>query len=733
MSSLHNQPHEVDVPITDLDDDNDIFSIGDEEDDHMSPLPSEGLSMDQFDFEIEEPMVGNSGNKFSRMFLGLGNKLFGGFKEETNYERVTGVPYLDGMDSDSLDSEDEVAFHLRDYKIKMLKKRVKKIGLHVLLVLVCMMGILAYMLFTMAGSRKGSSTGYKDPKTGKTILSNSTHDFFPTTLLISLDGFHPHYISPSNTPTMHKLFVEEFGAPYMIPSFPSSTFPNHWTLITGLYPSEHGIVGNTFYDPLLKKQFINTNPKIGGLDPEFWGGGEPIWRTAFNQGVNSAIHMWPGSEVPGIGIDGGGPLYVDRYNGSELLTTKVDRIFNWLDIEEMEKRPELLLTYVPTIDLYGHKYGISGDELVEALTYVDDFIDLIQLELRKRNLQNLVNLVIVSDHGMAPTSNKRLLYLDDLVDLNKIEHIDGWPLFGLRPKQEFSVDDIYNELKDQLSKQSKETVANYDIYKLEDVPPEFEFGGAGNHKFDYRLAPIWIIPHVGYSVTTHKQMDNDGGEYKPKGVHGYNNTELLMRAVFLAQGPYFDKLKNKKIYPFRNTEVYNLICDTMEIKPSPNNGTSNLSPFAAKLPKSWKDNLTYPNLNFDVDHIIKDDATYDLLFRNFKAEDHRPTLTSVRMSTNARPLESLLSEESTFTSVSEHLPKPTDFEVDNNHPEPESDNEHGDSGDDDDEGDKKVPGIFGDIENAFEDAVEAVGEVIDGAADTISDLWGNVFGGEKSN
>ncbi|KAG7192090.1 uncharacterized protein KQ657_002450 [Scheffersomyces spartinae] len=726
MSSLHTQPHEVDIPITDLDTDPDVFS--DQETNHLNnadyadddddDVQQSQLTMDQFDFEIGDYADPSSENVLSKALKGFKDMFAaknGNRSDSLSYERVANGVGNGMMDSESLDSNDEVALHLKDYKINMLKRKLTRIGAYVFVMSICFFGAMAYMLFLLAGRGSATNKSYTDPDTGKTVLSNSTHKFYPTTLLISIDGLHPHYISASNTPTMHKLFVEKFGAPYMIPSFPSSTFPNHWTLVTGLFPSEHGIVGNTFYDPVLKKQFINTNPKVGGLDPEFWKGGEPVWTTAFKQGVNSAIHMWPGSEVPGIGIDGGGPLYVDKYNGSELLSNKVDRIFTWLDIEEIDKRPELVLTYVPTIDLYGHKFGISGSELVEALNYVDDFIDLIQLELKKRNLQDLVNMVIVSDHGMAPTSNNRLLYLDDIIDLNKIEHIDGWPLFGLRPKQEFPVDDIYDELKEKLSKQKHNN--SFDVYKVQDIPAEFEFGGASSgHKFDYRLAPIWIIPHVGYSVTTKAQMEKNGGDYKPKGVHGYNNTELLMRAVFLAQGPYFDKLKSKKIHPFKNIEVYNLVCDTLEITPSPNNGTGDLSIFGATLPQSWKDNLVYPDLPFEVDHIIKDDATYDLLFRNVTLkEQETPTLTRITVSTNASPLESLIKEESTFTSVSEKLPKPTDFEVDLNHPE-----------ESDDHGDTKVPGIFQGLEDAFEDAVDSVGNFIDGAANKIDDLWHNV-------
>lgn len=573
----------------------------------------------------------------------------------------------------------------------------------------------------------------------KTILSNSTHDFHPTTIVISLDGFHPHYINPKLTPSLHNMMLHEFGAPYMTPSFPSSTFPNHWTLVTGLYPSEHGIVGNTFYDPVLDKQFVNTNPKVGGLDPDFWTGGEPIWATAKRQGVNSAIHMWPGSEVPGVGI-GNGPLHVDRYNGSEKLSSKVGRVMTWLDTPKISERPELILTYVPTIDLFGHKYGIAGKELEEALTYVDDFVDLLQHELKNRNLQDIANVIIVSDHGMAPTDNERLLYLDDILDLNKIEHIDGWPLFGLRPYEKYSVDEIMKELKVNLETEKHKD--HFTIYKVEDLPLEWNFGGSlDEHKFNYRLAPLWIVPQVGYSVTTHKQMKDNGYEYKPKGVHGYNNTELLMRAVFLGQGPYFDQqlMESKRIKPFANTEVYNLICDSLGLLPAPNNGTfvtdrttqdnsfTKLLSSSNSLPQGWMDLLEYPNVPFKVDHVVND-ATYDLLWK--KPQRKKPQ--TVEVSTNTDPLASL-DKQSTLASISQHIPKPTDW---TNQPAPTTSTESSpevvdspESGDDD-----KHSGQFGwlgKIGELLEDLTDDIGDFVGDVAGQIGDAIGSIFDGNQ--
>lgn len=703
-------PHRADVPVVDLDEQEDVFS-GDRD----GLVSSEDLNA--LDYEHNPAKTGIFG-KFRDYFNPLNKPQ--AFEMSSSWSDSDFFNVSDSEDRPEIDD-------LRNYKVKRLNQYAKRIIFSFAVFL-----LVLYAFFSL--HKKNVKLPSKQSIHTKRVLSNSTHDFYPTTIMISLDGFHPHYISPKNTPEMHKMMLDDFGAPFMIPSFPSSTFPNHWTLVTGLYPSEHGIVGNTFYDPLLQKQFINTNPKFG-LDPEFWQGGEPLWATAHKQNVNAAVHMWPGSEVH-TGDER--PLEFDSFNGTELLTLKVDRILQWLDRGDLEKRPELILSYVPTIDQFGHKFGISGKELTDSIRYVDDFIALLNRELSNRNLKDVVNLVIVSDHGMAPTSNDRLLFLDDIIDLTKIEHIDGWPLFGLRPKSEHSVDEIYEDLQKGFESLSDDLKQSFHYYKLEDIPSEWNFGGnKSHHRFDHRLAPLWVIPNVGYSVTTHKNFEDNGYQYKPRGVHGYNNTELLMRALFLAKGPYFEKKlpKNqKKILPFANTNIYNMVCDSLDLIPAPNNGTHQgapdfvLSP-SNVLPQEWSDPLTYPNVPFDTDHIVED-ATYDLLWRK---PDDRALPTTVYYSTNKDPHKSLLSEEETLLSVKpELLPKPSDFTLAPTSGADEDVDEHEDEFEDDIESESEMGGededkehhriTFGDL---FNDVGEMIGDVIDDAKGIFNDFYGN--------
>ncbi|KAM9897145.1 hypothetical protein OXX79_007057 [Metschnikowia pulcherrima] len=600
MSVNFNKPHEIDVPVMDLDDPEDDILFGD----------SRGRGSHRF-LDSMDPASPNRPQNNPGIFDKIQN-YFRTNRRQASYELMDDQSDMEyfNVDDDDAYSSSETGPDLRKYQIKRLEQKLNK----TILCFACGLVFVFAFLFLQK-----DSFGNPNSASQKIILSNSTHNFHPTTLMISLDGFHPHYISADTTPTLHKMLVEGYGAPYMVPSFPSSTFPNHWTLVTGLYPADHGIVGNTFYDPKLKKQFINTNPDYG-LDPDFWQGGEPVWTTAAKQGVKSAIHMWPGSEVPTVGDKG--PLFIDQYNGTEPLPSKIDRVFKWIDIDNLAERPELILAYVPTIDQIGHKFGISGPELTAALHSVDDFVRLAQEKLLERNLQNIVNMIIVSDHGMAPTSNDRLLFLDDVVDTDEIEHVDGWPLFGLRPKNDVPVDKIYNEIKEKLAKPNTGYGQNFTLYKVEDFPPEWQFGGnTSDHVFNYRLAPLWIVPDVGYSVTTRQKYEENNNNYYPKGVHGYNNTHLLMRAIFLGQGPYFEErlAKTKKVLPFSNVNVYNIVCDTLKVQPSPNNGTHSSKALTISamnsLPENWSDDLVYPDLPYEVEHIVRN-ATYDQLWRS---------------------------------------------------------------------------------------------------------------------
>ena len=383
------------------------------------------------------------------------------------------------------------------------------------------------------------------------LLSNGTSTFAPTTILISLDGFRADFLTRGVTPTLNQFIAEGVSPKYMKPSFPSVTFPNHYTLVTGLYPESHGVVGNTFWDPNLEAEFHYTDP-ARSMQPKWWAGGEPIWVTAEKQNVKAAVHMWPGSEA---GVEYGA-TYVDKFNGSEVLSRKTDRILGLLDLPSIENelvsqlRPQFIAAYVPNVDHMGHKFGPNSTEVWNTISSVDQMLHDIFMGLEERNLTALVNVVVVSDHGMATTSIDRLIQLDDLIDLDLVEHIDGWPLYGLRPKDPIDLRGLYDRLL--IESQSS---GNFEVYLKENMPERYHFSN------NDRIAPLWVIPNTGWAIVHKEDFDvkeakAKGESYSPKGLHGYDHEHPLMRAIFVARGPAFPHKPNSRLENFRESSTY---------------------------------------------------------------------------------------------------------------------------------------------------------------------------------
>ena len=331
----------------------------------------------------------------------------------------------------------------------------------------------------------------------------------------------------------------------MLPSFPSLTFPNHYTLVTGLYPESHGIVGNTFWAPDLNEDFHTST---GSLEQKWWTGAEPIWVTAEKQNVTTAIHMWPGSEA---GMDFSAS-FVDKFNQSEVLPRKTQRILELLDLPDdadnmaKSRRPQLIAAYVPVVDSDGHTYGPNSTQIRTTISDVDLMLHNLFQGLGDRNLTDVVNVIVVSDHGMATTSTDRCIQLDDLIDLDLVEHIDGWPLYGLRPRDPIDIRGLYNRLLVEAQRNG-----NFDVYlRDEDMPSRYHFS-----KND-RIAPLWVVPKVGHAIVHKEDFDikaakAKGESYHPKGLHGYDHEHPLMRAIFVARGPAFPHKPNSRLKPFR--------------------------------------------------------------------------------------------------------------------------------------------------------------------------------------
>lgn len=405
------------------------------------------------------------------------------------------------------------------------------------------------------------------------LVSNGSALFAPTSIIISLDGFRSDFLQRGLTPTLNAFVKEGVSPLYMNPSFPSVTFPNHFTLASGLYPEAHGVVSNSFWDPELEEEFYYTDTNVS-MQAKWWNG-EPFWVTAEKQGIRSAIHMWPGSEAH-LGVE---PAFIDNYNGAEKLPNKVARILEFLDLPGPENpevdtalmRPQLIAAYVPNVDADGHTFGPNSTQIQSTILSVDQMLDGIFQGLEMRNLTDIVNVIVVSDHGMATTDISRMIQMDDLVDLSKVDHIDGWPLVGLRPKSPADLQDMYEGLAEKAR-----TNPNFDVY-LRDVnmPERYHFSR------NDRIAPLWIVPKTGWAIVTREEFDIEEAEannlvYHPRGLHGYDHEHPLMRAIFIARGPAFPHTPGSKVEPFQNIEVYNILCDSLGMEPSPNNGTLRL-------------------------------------------------------------------------------------------------------------------------------------------------------------
>lgn len=372
------------------------------------------------------------------------------------------------------------------------------------------------------------------------ILSNGSSSFAPTTILISLDGFRADFLNRGLTPTLNSFIAEGVSPKYMLPSFPSVTFPNHYTLVTGLYPESHGVVGNTFWDPDLQEQFYYTDP-ARSMQPKWWLGGEPLWVTAEKENVKTAIHMWPGSEAH-VTLE---PTFLDKFNGDEPLPRKVNRILELVDLPA-KRRPQFIAAYVPVVDADGHLYGPNSTEIRGTISDVDTMLHNLFVGLEDRNLTGIANIIVVSDHGMASTSTDRLVQLDDLIDLNLVEHIDGWPLYGLRPKDPKDLQGLYDTLHAEAIKNS-----HFDVYlRDKNMPERFHFSE------NKRIAPLWVIPKTGWAIVRKTDFDiakakANGKSYHPKGLHGYDHEHPLMRAIFVARGPAFPHEPNSRLENFR--------------------------------------------------------------------------------------------------------------------------------------------------------------------------------------
>lgn|SRR5208282_1455943 len=371
-------------------------------------------------------------------------------------------------------------------------------------------------------------------------------------ILISLDGFRWDYLQKfkAQTPHLNQLAAEGVHARRLISAFPSLTFPNHYTIVTGLWPEHHGIVNNRMYDPNFKAEFnIANNP--GPTDGRWWGG-EPIWVTAIKQGRVADCMFWPGSEAE---IDGVRPAEWKPYNGRVSPDNCVDAGLAWL--AQTNQRPSLVTLYFHEVDTESHRHGVESPQVAQAAAQEDAAIGRLMDGLHRLQLDNTANVIIVSDHGMTDLSTNRIIALSDYVDLNSVRVDSTGAIAGLRP-----LDGNTNMLYDRFA--GKEN--HFKVYCRENMPARFHYTD------NPRIPSVVLVADEGWYINRSKL---EAGRHFESATHGFDPELESMGATFIAWGPAFQH--GVTLPPTQTVNIYNLLCATLGLKPAPNDGDDSLA------------------------------------------------------------------------------------------------------------------------------------------------------------
>ena len=364
------------------------------------------------------------------------------------------------------------------------------------------------------------------------------------TVIVSLDGLRWDYLDTYDVPFMQQLAREGVKA-VMQPSFPSKTFPNHYTLATGLVPDHHGIITNTFWDREKGVEFSLGN-KVTRADGRYYGG-DPVWLTAKHQGVKTATVFWVGSDVT---INGDHPTYWRDYQTEQLdFEGRVDEVLRLLKLPEQD-RPHLVMAYFEEPDRSGHNYGPMHRMTRRAMEDLDLLLSKMWARIQLLPIASQVNLIITGDHGMASVDPKRFVDIDDLLPKKWYERFcNDYPTLIYASAPQY-VDSIYNALQG---------VDHIRAWKRGELPAYLNYGTNPN------MGDVVVLPDVGWLFA-------DKPSKKQRGSHGFDHTAADMQVGFRAIGPDF-KVGYEKPDRFRNVCVYPLLCYLLGVTPSPNDGS----------------------------------------------------------------------------------------------------------------------------------------------------------------
>lgn len=371
-----------------------------------------------------------------------------------------------------------------------------------------------------------------------------------TVILISIDGYRADYLARGDSPVLQRLASEGVRARWMIPAFPTVTEPNHYTLLTGLYPDHNGIVANTIDDGHVQHDWFEMGRYARTANPRWWSKATPLWVSVQQEGMRAAEASWPGGYVR---LDGMRPDLRGAHEQVRTPGTETALVEHWLELPAT-RRPRLILLHYEPVDAAGHRYGPDSPQEDAALREVDNALGKLVDALKRDGLYSSTDLVVVSDHGMAEVSAARRIYLDDLIDLHAVTAVTLGAGATLNPH-------------DTAAGAAAEATLlaphpHLHCWHKHDLPAHLHYGR------NPRIPAIVCLATPGWLVTTHAREEDRA--YPLRGTHGYDNLAPAMRALFVAEGPSFRR--GYLAAPFPNVDVYPLLAHILNVTPERNDG-----------------------------------------------------------------------------------------------------------------------------------------------------------------
>uniref|UniRef100_A0A663DRF7 Ectonucleotide pyrophosphatase/phosphodiesterase 3 n=1 Tax=Aquila chrysaetos chrysaetos TaxID=223781 RepID=A0A663DRF7_AQUCH len=360
----------------------------------------------------------------------------------------------------------------------------------------------------------------------------------PPLILFSMDGFRAEYLQTWNSllPNIEKLKTCGTHSKYMRAVYPTKTFPNHYTIVTGLYPESHGIIDNSMYDVDLNEHFSLSGTEK--FKPSWWKG-QPVWLTAMYQNLKAGTLFWPGSDC--------------SFDMLSLISHNIPFLFI------SNSRPDFYTLYIEEPDSSGHSFGPVSGGVIKALQLADQALGMLMDGLKQRNLHKCVNLIVLADHGMDMTYCKQLEYMTKY--FKQIDfYIYAGPAARIRARnvpRDYFTFDSEGIVKNLTCKRSPQ---HFKPYLTPDLPKRLHYAN------NIRIDKVHLLVDRQWLAVRNANYTNCD-----RGNHGYNNEFKSMEAIFLAYGPSFKE--KTEVDAFENIEVYNLMCDLLHITPAPNNGT----------------------------------------------------------------------------------------------------------------------------------------------------------------